>query len=204
MCGLHLSPDLTEITEPPPPEGADAVYFKRNVLIGISAVSVSSITRSGSTATVTTATAHGFQTGQYVTIAGATQTEYNGLFAVTVTSTTVFTYTVSGSPATPATGTITAAVDPVDVLSAEIFETGVGKLVTDECDNPFPIFTETPRIDLQSLGDYNLIVVPTSLDAASDLVNTSTAGHKFKVYKGNVFTVPSDGVYKAHFFWVKC
>lgn len=71
-------------------------------------VSVSSITRSGTTATVTTATAHSLATDDYVRIAGATQTEYNGKFKTTVTNATVFTCTVSGSPATPATGTITA------------------------------------------------------------------------------------------------
>jgi phage tail sheath protein FI len=70
--------------------------------------SVSGITRATSTATVTTASAHGFTTGQRVTIAGATQTEYNGTFTITVTGATTFTYTVTGTPATPATGTITA------------------------------------------------------------------------------------------------
>lgn len=69
--------------------------------------SVSSITRASSTATVTTGSAHGLSTGHYVTIAGAGQAEYNGVFQVTVTGGTTFTYTVNGTPATPATGTIT-------------------------------------------------------------------------------------------------
>lgn len=69
-----------------------------------STASVTSITRSGSTATVTTASAHGRSTGDYVTIAGATQSQYNGTFQITVTSGSTFTYTVSGTPATPATG----------------------------------------------------------------------------------------------------
>jgi phage tail sheath protein FI len=72
------------------------------------AQSVSSITRSASPATVTTVSAHGFTTGQSVTIAGANPTEYNGTFTITVTGATTFTYTVTGTPATPATGTITA------------------------------------------------------------------------------------------------
>lgn len=71
-------------------------------------VSVSSITRSSTTATVTTAAAHGLSSGQKVTIAGASQSDYNGTFVITVTDTDEFTYTVSGSPATPATGTITS------------------------------------------------------------------------------------------------
>ena len=68
------------------------------------AQSVSSITRSGSTATVTTGSAHNLVTGAEITMSGATQTEYNVTAIVTVTGPTTFTYTVSGSPATPATG----------------------------------------------------------------------------------------------------
>ena len=70
---------------------------------------VTSITRSGSTATVTTTTTNTLETGNTVVISGAVETEYNGTFTVTVTVPgSVFTYTVSGTPATPATGTITA------------------------------------------------------------------------------------------------
>jgi hypothetical protein len=71
---------------------------------------ITSLTRSGLTATGTTSAAHGFITGDYVLIAGATQTEYNGTFLVTVTGTTTFTYQLptGSAPATPATGTISA------------------------------------------------------------------------------------------------
>jgi hypothetical protein len=48
-----------------------------------------------------------------VTIAGATQTEYNGTFTITVTGASTFTYPVAGTPATPATGTITAQTLPL-------------------------------------------------------------------------------------------
>ncbi len=64
-------------------------------------VKVSSITRSSTTATATTAQAHGLTTGDSVTISGATGTEYNGTFTVTVTDATHFTYTVSGTPTSP-------------------------------------------------------------------------------------------------------
>jgi hypothetical protein len=69
--------------------------------------SVTSITRSSTTATVTTSINHGYATGVSVKIAGAVETAYNGVFVITVTGDTTFTYTVSGSPSTPATGTIT-------------------------------------------------------------------------------------------------
>lgn len=63
-----------------------------------------SITRSGSTATVAH-TAHGLATGEQIWVQGAAELEYNGIFTVTVTGPDAYTYTVSGSPATPATGT---------------------------------------------------------------------------------------------------
>lgn len=69
--------------------------------------SVTSITRTGTTATVTTSGTHGKVTGDYVEIAGANETDYNGIFEVTVTDTTHFTYEVANSPSSPATGTIT-------------------------------------------------------------------------------------------------
>lgn len=73
---------------------------------GYGSVSVSSITQSGNVATVTTASAHGFSTGDRVTVSGANQTDYNISAYVTVTSTTTFTYTVANNPVSPATGTI--------------------------------------------------------------------------------------------------
>ena len=78
-------------------------------------ISVTSITRSGTTATVTTASSHNLASNVPVTIAGATQTEYNLTDAViTITGLATFTYQVEGSPVT-ATGTITAAFTSASV-----------------------------------------------------------------------------------------
>jgi hypothetical protein len=77
-------------------------------------LTVSSITRVSATAVVTTASAHRLVTGDWVTITGATQTDYNRNTEVTVTGTTTFTYAVANSPATPATGTIKVSPNPVD------------------------------------------------------------------------------------------
>lgn len=65
------------------------------------------ITRSGSTASVSH-TAHGYSNGQKVVIFGANQGEYNKLVSITNASTNAYDYTVSGTPTTPATGTITS------------------------------------------------------------------------------------------------
>ena len=65
------------------------------------------ITRSGTTATVAL-NAHGYSVGALVIIAGASQAAYNGTKTILSVATNSFTYEVTGSPATPATGTITA------------------------------------------------------------------------------------------------
>jgi hypothetical protein len=72
-------------------------------------VPVTSLTRTGTTATVVTASPHEFVTGDQISVSGADQVEYNGRFTITVVNPTTFTYTVFGDPATPATGTIVAA-----------------------------------------------------------------------------------------------
>lgn len=76
---------------------------------GYTAISVTSITRSGSVATVTLGSSdNSLYVGSCYTIAGAAQSEYNGRIKIaSVISPTQFTYTVSGTPASPATGTIT-------------------------------------------------------------------------------------------------
>ena len=60
------------------------------------------ITRSVNTATVTH-TGHGLKTGDQVVIRGANELEYNGIKTITVTTVNAYTYTVTGTPATPAT-----------------------------------------------------------------------------------------------------
>jgi hypothetical protein len=63
---------------------------------------ITSITRSGTTATAT-CTAHGITSGTYRVIAGAAQGQYNGVKLCTSTGANTFTFQVSGSPTTPAT-----------------------------------------------------------------------------------------------------
>ncbi len=84
--------------------------------ITASVISVSSITRSGTTATVTTVSDHGLASNVPVTIADAVETDYNVTdAAITATGTDTFTYQVANAPSTPATGTITAAFTSIQV-----------------------------------------------------------------------------------------
>lgn len=82
---------------------------------GFRTYTVTSITRSGSVATVTTSAPTTLETGDSVIIAGADQTEYNGEFTITVLTSATFTYAVTGTPATPATGSITLQGGPTTV-----------------------------------------------------------------------------------------
>lgn len=66
---------------------------------------VGELTSASTTATVTHAD-HGYTTGDSITISGAAQSPYNGTYTITVSSSSVFTYTFAGSGTTPATGTI--------------------------------------------------------------------------------------------------
>jgi len=84
--------------------------------IGQTYDSIVSITRVSSTATVTHTAAHLLMTGDRVTISGATQAEYNGTFSITVTSATSYTYAVTGTPATPATGTLVETRNSTEVI----------------------------------------------------------------------------------------
>jgi hypothetical protein len=61
-------------------------------------VTISSITRVTTTATLTTATAHGLVNGSYVIVSGATPAAYNGTFIITVVDSTSFTYTMASDP----------------------------------------------------------------------------------------------------------
>lgn len=89
--------------------------------ISAQTINIDDLTRSGSTATAVFPGAHNLASGISVTIAGATETEYNGTFTVTVTEFDEFEFTVSGSPAdeigTSATASFTSASVPVESQS---------------------------------------------------------------------------------------
>lgn len=70
------------------------------------------ITRSSTTATAN-CTSHGYRTGQIILHSGADQADYNIEARVSVTDANNYTFAVAGSPATPATGTISAKVAPL-------------------------------------------------------------------------------------------
>lgn len=84
--------------------------------IVLQSLSVTSITRTGSIATLTTVGDHLIASNVLITVTGADQSEYNVTGAVcTVTGSNTLIFTVSGTPATPATGTILLGFTSVSV-----------------------------------------------------------------------------------------
>lgn len=142
-----------------------------------SAASVTSITRSGYTATVTQ-TAHGFAVGDEAFIQGANEIDYNGLQTVlTVPTADTYTFWVDGLPTTPATGTITAAA--IDGQPVEI---------------PRPVITDSSfqAIQLKNMPNaqfttvyYNPTSTPFGMISLWPRINTAV--NQLVLYLQNVF-----------------
>jgi len=85
--------------------------LKAGITFANQLISVTSLTRVGSVVTAVTSSEHQFASNISIDILGANESEYNGTFVITVISETEFTYEITGTPSTPATGTITADFD---------------------------------------------------------------------------------------------
>jgi hypothetical protein len=145
---------------------------------------VTSITRASTTATVT-ATAHGFTTGDQVNIRGAVQTDYNGDFLVTVTDANTFTYTVSGSPATPATGTIIANNGPEvrDSYDGGLYAAGVFASQNYDNANEFIVLAGSDSATLWKQSGTTTLTYPTSPSETVEATDTVSVVQAFdRVY----------------------
>lgn len=134
-----------------------------------SAVSVSSLTQSGGTATATTGSAHGFSDGDQVTIAGATPSGFNLTVNITVTSLTTFTYPVSSALSSPATGTITATgytLGAMDIVASVNF--GGQQVVQRRLDGSLYYLDVTQANDDGAPIDFS-IVTPQLDDGNNDV-----------------------------------
>lgn len=82
------------------------------VVAAVGAQTISTITRVGTLATLTTAAPHGLVTGNYVTIIGTTPAGFSGTYKVTVTGASTFTYVMAADPGGNATVVGTYVVAP--------------------------------------------------------------------------------------------
>lgn len=88
------------------------------------AVNISSITRSGTTVTVNTTGNHGFSNGDSISIGGATPDDYNGAYTISTSGGSQFTYSITVTPSSPATGTITASIPSSAQVASSITRSG--------------------------------------------------------------------------------
>ena len=140
---------------------------------------VTSITRSGATATVTV-TAHGYATGDMVVIQAANETEYNGTFIITVTGSNTFTYTVTGTPASPATGTIKSLKQtPGDEF---VYQTSIR---SDKADLLPDMLSQESNNDTSFVDDANIFNRP-GYTIAKDMVGCSQTGNTTEAWNRTV------------------
>lgn len=76
-------------------------------------LSITTLVRTGATATATVSSTATLTNGDLVYVDGAAQAEYNGDKVVTIVDSNHFSFSVSGTPVTPATGVITGSKVPV-------------------------------------------------------------------------------------------
>lgn len=146
---------------------------------------ISSITHVDNVATLTTAAAHGLTTGAYVSISGTTPAAYSGVFKITVTSSTTFTYTTATVPASNATvvGTYlnqaTTHIDSLMNYTRDVSYSLFGAAGTDIWDTkPNPAVKVFSGISSDKLQSVNM---------------TNTAGHFLVACNGVDPTMVYDG-----------
>lgn len=146
--------------------------------------SAASLTQTGNVATFNF-TAHGYAVGDYVQIDGANQSQYNGLFKIlSVPTADTFTYAITGSPASPATGTIknnlwflgTRALNANLISSIPKTSTGYYSLTT---------------LNTQPDGEYGISLVAgistgvQTLSVSTTNAAPSTTGFSFRVFNND-------------------
>jgi len=148
--------------------GVTRIFINKSGDVITSDLSVTSITRVGGIATATTASDHNLFTGGEVTITGAVETEYNVTNAKAfVISSTKFEYLITGTPTTPATGTILTDVI-IGLGFVQIYFT------RDLDDTPIPNQTEIDDVKTTVLeitpastpDTYVIVLAPTALPVA--------------------------------------
>lgn len=134
--------------------------------ISTASSSVSSLTRSGATVTATTANNHGLASGASVTISGAVETGYNGTYTITVTGLDTFTYTITTTPSTPATGTILAGFTGVTLA---ITSSTLGSTVNLDADAPLTLQSPISGVDNTGYVTYGGVSGGTAQESDIDL-----------------------------------
>lgn len=136
---------------------------------------LTSVTRASATATATL-TAHGYSNSDTVYITGANETEYNGFFIISNVTANTFDYTVTGTPATPATGTVTVVEAELNNPTGNV--SGVAKTATGtyliQTKENYLSSTSTANLDCTATGLVSyLLAAPAANQMAWQMRNSS-------------------------------
>lgn len=154
-----------------------------------STASITGITRVAQVATAVAAGAHSLSNGDLVTISGANQTEYNGTFIISNITSTDFDFTVTGSPTTPATGTILWAPGQVDELWNTSGENRTSMMWQHLADSEFPASAWAARQLNKDPGASTWNLKQLTGITGSTVANLTTAQEAYLLAKGsNVYT----------------
>lgn len=126
----------------------------------------SSLTQAAGTATLTASAVHGLITGDKVVVRGAGEEPYNSIVTVTVTSTTVFTYTVDSGATSPAGGTPIFSYVPIqgltdvngEISSARVWPTAQSLTGWARKSSTSPFFKQTAISITDAAGGTDLLV----------------------------------------------
>ena len=149
-------------------------------------ISVTSLTRSSTTATAVTSSAHGFSNGQTVAISGASPNGYNGNKVVTVVNATTFTYTVSSALTTPATGSIEVFSSPATGTINVKLKTGTQAIATCNVQTSFVIgftqisggsgYVNAPQVEITNGGGSGATATATVNNSTLSISSLTRVG----------------------------
>lgn len=147
---------------------SDSIEYsvKASASISANVQSITSLVRVGSTVTATVASNHGLASGMNVTMAGAVETDYNGVFEITVTSETTFTYTIAATPSTPATGTITVSHDSASV---EVESTAFGAATNQAAGSELTLTSPLAGVDAVGIVQFGELGGGTDIESDAAL-----------------------------------
>jgi hypothetical protein len=167
-------------------------------------ISVTSLTRSSTTATAVTSSAHGFSNGQTVAISGASPDGYNGNKVVTVVNATTFTYTVSSALTTPATGSIEVFSSPATGTIKVKLKTGTQAIATCNVQTSFVIgftqisggsgYVNAPQVEITGGGGSGATATASVSGGIVTALNVVTSGTGY-TSPPTVAITPSTGVF---------
>lgn len=136
---------------------SDGLTYQSTASVSILAnsIQITSLTRAGSVVTAVTSDPHGLSSYVSVDIAGAVEIEYNGTgINITVTAENEFTYVISTTPTSPATGTIFASYDSVQVpVTSQDF----GSTVNQSQDAKLSLQSPIAGVDNDTYVDFGTI-----------------------------------------------